>query len=184
MQGETGLIFPRNCQAYCTYVWSMCQLVSPVLFRTGLLTSHKFIRSDLPLDIRYRPLNRLENCASFCCPEVLGDCRDKGQLSHVLLNIAYTKCCFCIFFGLGIGDYVRAPIQNVNTKAFAEQYCLSCFCPVTCILTLKCTSTNSLILSTPVDFRGEDAGDLVFAQPSPLELRYVESEALSFLSFE
>lgn len=50
MQGETGLFFPRNCQAYCMYAWSVCLLVSPMLFRTGLLASHQFICSDLPLD--------------------------------------------------------------------------------------------------------------------------------------
>lgn len=68
--------------------------------------------------------------------------------------------------------------QNMNAKVFVEQYCLSCFCPVTCVLMSKCTSANSLILSAPVNFRGEDAGGLMFAQPSPLELRYVESETV------
>lgn len=74
------------------YVWGMCQLLSPVLFRTGLLASHQFIQADLPLDIRYRSSNSLENCTSFCCLGVLGDCRDKGQLSLFILDTACTKC--------------------------------------------------------------------------------------------
>lgn len=160
MQGEAGLIFPRNCQAYCMYT---CQLGSPMLFRTGLLVSHQFIWSDLLLDIRYRPLNSLENCTSFCCSEVLGDCRDKGQLSSVLLSIACTECCLRSFFGVGIGDYVRAPNSEHEHKGICKGTLSIMLSPCDVHSYAQVHFTNSLVLSIPVDFRGEDAGGSVFA---------------------
>lgn len=59
LQEEAGLIFPRECQAYC--MWSVCQLVSAMLCRAGLLTSLCFMWADLPLNIRHRPSDSLES---------------------------------------------------------------------------------------------------------------------------
>lgn len=105
------LNFPQKVSVYCMCdVCRMCQLESPVLFRAGLLASHQFIQADLPLGMRYSPSNSLENGTCFCCPRVLGDCKDKAQVSPFSMH----KMLMTSLFGLGIRDCVTDPVQSMN----------------------------------------------------------------------